>query len=117
VRFSTAAQSFNVHAIDELGDQILRAFELAHIVDCEDVRVVERRRQLCFALEAPAALGVGEPIGQELDTGRSSFVSTAPNTTPIPPSPSGTVRRYPATSSPDRRMPTCVWGSLMTIGR
>ena len=41
-------------AVDELGDEILPALELAGVVHGQDVRMIERRRRLRFALEAAA---------------------------------------------------------------
>ena len=58
-------------AIDELGDQILAALELARIVHGDDVRVIERRSRLGFTLEAAASGRVRERIGKNLDRDRS----------------------------------------------
>ena len=90
--------------VDEFGHQILPAFKLAHIVDREDVRVIQRRRHLRFLLKAAACGGVGQFVGRNLmATGRFSLVSCARTTTPMPPSPMGASMRYvpswnPATS-------------------
>ena len=54
-------------AIDELGDEILPALELARVVDREDVRMIERRDRLRFALEAAARGRIGEIVGEKLD--------------------------------------------------
>ena len=57
-------------AVDELGDQILPALELARVVHRDDVRVIERRGGLGFALEAAARGRVGELVGKKLDRDR-----------------------------------------------
>ena len=65
-------------AVDELGDQILTALELARIVHGENVRMIERRSRLRFALEAAARGRVGESSERNLiATGRLSLVSSA----------------------------------------
>jgi hypothetical protein len=58
-------------AVDEFGHQVLAALELARIVHREDVRVIEGRSRLCFALEPAAAVRIGERIGKKLDRDRS----------------------------------------------
>ena len=57
--------------IDEFGDQIRTAVQLADVVHGENVRVVQRGRCLGFALEPPASRRVGELVGKELDRNRS----------------------------------------------
>jgi hypothetical protein len=54
-------------AVDELGDEVLVLLEFAGIVDREDVRVIQRRGHLRFALEAPQRRGVGPTRGEKLD--------------------------------------------------
>jgi hypothetical protein len=54
-------------AVDEFRDEILRARVFADVVHCDDVRMIERRRQLGFALKAPAGARVEKRLRQELD--------------------------------------------------
>ena len=58
-------------------------------VDARDVEMVQRREGLGFALEARESIRVvHERLGQDLiATSRSSFVSRARKTCPMPPSP------------------------------
>ena len=43
-------------AVHVFGDKVLPAFDLTYIVYRQNVRMIERRRRLCFALK-PAASG------------------------------------------------------------
>jgi hypothetical protein len=56
-----------VPSVDEFGHQILPAFKLAHVVDREDVRVIQRRRHLRFLLKVAACGGIGQFVGKKLD--------------------------------------------------
>jgi hypothetical protein len=61
----------------------------AHVVDGDDVRVVERRRRARLAQEAlEPVLAPSASVQPLIATLRSSCVSCARYTTPIPPSPS-----------------------------
>ena len=65
-------------AVDELGDQVLSALELAYVVHGQDVRMVQRRGRLRLALEAPSRGCISELVGEELDRDRRcSLVSSA----------------------------------------
>jgi hypothetical protein len=59
-------------AVDEFSDQVLAAVELAGVVHGEDVRVIERRSRLRFALE-PATSGRirQQQLGEKLDGDRA----------------------------------------------
>jgi len=50
-------------AVDEFGGQILPAVEFAHVVDSENMRMIERRRHLRLALKAAAGSRVGQVAG------------------------------------------------------
>src|SRR5439155_344869 len=54
-------------AIDEFSDDVLPAFVLSDIVDRKDVRVIQGRCQLRFALKPATCRGVSKGIRQELD--------------------------------------------------
>ena len=65
-------------AVHQLGHEVLPSLELVRIVHGEDVRMIERRGEPRFALEAPARRRVREIGGRNLTaTARLSFVSTA----------------------------------------
>ena len=69
-----------VVALDEFHHERAHAATLFKTVDVRDVRVIERRKRLRFAIEAREPIGVaGERVGQDLRcaTSRSSFVSRA----------------------------------------
>ncbi len=72
---------------DGVGDAVL----VAEVVDREDVRMRERRDRLRLSLEPRERLGIRRDArGSTLiATSRSSFVSRARYTSPIPPAPSG----------------------------
>ena len=58
-------------AVDELGDEVLPAVELAGVVDRDDMRVVQGGGGLRFPLE-PAPFGLAGELGaQELDRDRT----------------------------------------------
>src|SRR5205823_12743302 len=48
-------------AVDPLGDDVRAAFELADVVNGEDMRVIERRGRLRFELKATAGGMIGHP--------------------------------------------------------
>ena len=50
-------------AVHVLGDQVLPLAILAGVVHGHDVRMIQRRRHLRFALEAPAGFGIRETLG------------------------------------------------------
>src|SRR5215471_16790566 len=52
---------------DEFGDQVLAAFKLPRIVDRNDVRMVQRRGHLGFALEPAQARRIRYGPGKELN--------------------------------------------------
>ena len=53
--------------VDQLGYEVLASVKLTDVVDCQDVRVVQRGGHLRFALEAAAAGDVTQFVRQELD--------------------------------------------------
>ena len=64
-------------AVDELGHEVLLTVVLADVVHRDDVRMIERRRHLSFALKAPAAVA-STAVAKKLDRDRRlSFVSVA----------------------------------------
>ena len=58
-------------AVHQLGDEVLTSLELVGVVHGEDVRMVQRRCELRFALEAAARRRVGDVSGQKLDRDRA----------------------------------------------
>jgi hypothetical protein len=54
-------------AVDELGDEVLAAVELACVVHRKNVWMVERRRHSSFLLKPPPGVGVEQVLGKELD--------------------------------------------------
>ncbi len=58
-------------AVHELGHEVLAALELANVVHGQNVRVIERRGRLCFALEPAAPRGVGNVLGEKFDSDRT----------------------------------------------
>jgi hypothetical protein len=58
---------FERSALDEFGDEVLTFSELSHIMNGQDVRMIERGRHLRLALETPSAGSVGDTVAQELD--------------------------------------------------
>ena len=54
-------------AVNEFAHEVLAPVQLAGVMHREDVRVIERGRQLRFALEAPPGRRVGEVGGEKLD--------------------------------------------------
>jgi hypothetical protein len=60
----------NGAAVDVFGHQILAAFEIAHIVYRKDVRVIERRSHLRFALKSLSGGRIRKVFRQELDRDR-----------------------------------------------
>ena len=95
--------------LDELEDQRADLAAIGFIflkpVDAADVGVVQRREDLGFALEASEPLWVvGEQVREDLRaTSRSSFVSRARTTMPMPPAPSSPVTSYGPSRSPALR--------------
>ena len=75
---------------DVLHHQVVDAVLVADIVQDADVRVVQRRNAARFALEPLAATRIGRKAGGStlMATVRSSRVSRARYTSPIPPAPS-----------------------------
>jgi hypothetical protein len=53
-------------AIDILGDQILTSLMLAHVVDGDDVGMVERGGHLSLALKAPSRRRIRQLVGENL---------------------------------------------------
>ena len=53
-------------SVDKFGDQVLAPIELACVVDGQNMRMIERRGHLRFALEAAAGRGIGPFVGEEL---------------------------------------------------
>src|SRR5579872_127719 len=54
-------------AVDVFGDQVLPSLPFACSVDCQNVRMVERRSHLSLALEAATSGGISNAIGEELN--------------------------------------------------
>ena len=54
--------------IDVLRDQILAPIELSHVIDSDNVRVIQGRRHSCFPLESPHICGIGQLAGKKLDS-------------------------------------------------
>src|SRR6266550_3842511 len=52
-------------SLDQLQHQSLYAVRFFKAVDRGDVRVIERRQQLCFALETREAVGIGDKAVRE----------------------------------------------------
>ena len=78
-----------VVTVDEFHHQRGHAPALFQAVDSRDVRVIQRRQRLGFTLEAREPISVvRDRLGRILiATSRSSFVSRARKTCPMPPSP------------------------------
>ena len=76
-------------SFNEFHHKRAHAVGVCKTMDVRDVRMVERRKQLCFATKAREAIGiVGEGRKQTLiATSRCSVVSRARYTSPIPPAP------------------------------
>ena len=76
-------------ALDQLHDQEMSAVGLLEAVERGDVRVIQRRQDLRFALEPRHAVGVGREDVEEtlIATSRLSRVSRARYTSPMPPAP------------------------------
>ena len=76
-------------AFQILHDQVLPVLPLSHIMNSENMRMIQRRCCLRFPLETSASGGVGQIAREKFDpTCRLRRVSRARNTMPIPPSPS-----------------------------
>ena len=54
-------------AVDELAHDVLPSVVLADVVDRDDVRMIERRRDLRFSLETASRGRVGEILAEEFD--------------------------------------------------
>ncbi len=52
-------RSASVDSVDQFHDEGLHAVGIFEAVDLRDVRMIERRQNLCFALEAGEAIGIG----------------------------------------------------------
>ena len=76
-------------ALDQFHHEGGHAPAFFQAVDSRDVRVIQRREGLGFTLEAREPISiVRERLGQDLiATSRSSFVSRARKTCPMPPAP------------------------------
>jgi hypothetical protein len=77
-------------ALEILHDEKANAFGIPNVVQRADVRMIERRDAFGLALEALARIGVLGDLRREnlIATVRSSRVSRARYTSPMPPAPS-----------------------------
>src|SRR5262245_14042662 len=58
-------------AVDEFGDQVLPALELAYIVHSQNVRMIQRRCRLRLALESAAGRRIGQILRKKFDGNRA----------------------------------------------
>ena len=66
---------FESAAVNELRHQILPAGKFTHVIDAENMRMIERRRHLRFALKSPASRRIASQISASVRSrkaGRSS---------------------------------------------
>src|SRR2546421_13057326 len=55
-------------AVDEFGGDEVPAVFVAHLVNRDDVRVIERRSRVCFLIETAETIAVlGEPFSENFD--------------------------------------------------
>src|SRR5580704_14373224 len=50
---------------------MLPAVKFTHVIDAENMRMIERRRHLRFALKSPASRRIRQVVGEELDRDRA----------------------------------------------
>jgi hypothetical protein len=76
------------NAVDELHGDEIHAIAFTNFIDMSDVRMIQSRRGFRLLGKAPHPILIaGEFGGKNNATLRSSFVSCARYTSPIPPSP------------------------------
>jgi hypothetical protein len=65
LQFSIAQHVAKVHSVDELHHQEIQSSGLAEVVDGDDMRMVELRKQLRLTCEAPGEAGIVFPLRSE----------------------------------------------------